>query len=144
MKKTTNHAALFDELANTVKTIGVDKTILVLKNAINTNDRTIRFVVNLVCLEMDVSFDKVKGTVTNEDNINYARGFIVYYVRQSFEIKRWDILRILLNREYNSTLWRAEKLILNLNPKILRHRPFCDKKKKMDELIANHILKQKK
>lgn len=141
MSKRTLSGNVVTEMLKTTQTIGNQKTIDALKTARNGamgGQPHIEYVVSIVCTELSVSFEDVKNNVTNSvsDDMLYAKGFIVYYLRRKFETE-WVVLKNLLDRD-QSTLHKSKKLITDLNSNHSHDKPYCDHKKKLDDILKKY------
>jgi hypothetical protein len=137
---------LTNELAATIGMIGFKKTIAALQNSRiswEKEEPAIRFVVEMVCTQYSVSFVSMtdERTTSPNEEIKYARAFILYYLRSNFEIS-WPDLRTLLKRHQNH-LHREIKLIDNLKPGLAADCIHLDNKKSFDQRIKKYITTKK-
>ena len=131
----TNVSTLLDEVKKTVDARGEDATVQALRNARNIDDNSsIQFIINIVCTQFSISREKLAKEKT--DVTKYAKGFIVYYLRTSFNTE-WSIIKVVLDHKDQSWLYDLMKLVKELKPKLPAHVTWLSAKEKMDKQIKN-------
>lgn len=128
---------LLHELQQTIDARGAAATIALLRNARETvsENTHLQFVVVSVCNQLSISIDQMmKG---KDDTAKYAKGYIVYYLRNDFEID-WPEIKSLLHISSQSWLWETMKLIKDLKPRLAAHANWVEFKKDLDKQIKNY------
>jgi hypothetical protein len=132
-------SSLLDEVKETVRVRGLEATVALLRNARqNTSaDQNIQFVIVSVCNLLQVSIEHLLNQTSNDDPTKYAKGFIVYYLRNDFSIS-WTNIKVLLNHKNHVWLWQLQKLIRNLKPKVPADVQWLLIKEKLDDVMRDY------
>src|SRR5436190_9273931 len=115
------------ELNHTINSIGVPATIALLRNSREqvSPDQKISFVVIAVCNQLTITVPDLQNKT--DDRIQYAKGFIIFYLRKHFRIK-WKDIKLVLNHRNQSWLWQLKKSIDQLKPNLGAHADWCKAK----------------
>lgn len=126
------------EFTETMKRIGIDKTIMALRNArsINEKDPDIAFIIELVCNHFSLEFSVIIEEKGTQDKYTYCRAFIIFYLTRIFKVT-WPDMRILFKRD-QSNLYRTAKFISDLDCRLQHHKPYCEMKQYFDERIKKY------
>lgn len=93
-----NAIILFQELLNTIESIGVDETTKALsiarRETLSLQDKRIDFIVKSVCESFNVATDEVFTSKDRNTNRLYAFKFIVYYLYECFDFSYPEIALI--------------------------------------------------
>lgn len=131
-----------EELQRTLSLMGFKKTIEALKNARQIHEEkepVVMFVVQMVCNEYAVNFQQITDNKSTRpsDAVNYARAFIIHYLRKPFEIG-WEDLKTLLKRKDQSSLFKWGRLVTDLKPYLAQDKQHCQKKEVFDQKIKKY------
>lgn len=93
-----NAIILFQELLNTIESIGVDETTKALsiarRETLSLQDKRIDFLVKCICESFNVATDEVFTSKDRNTNRLFAFKFIVYYLYESFDFSYPEIALI--------------------------------------------------
>lgn len=130
---------LLDELLKTIEVRGEKATVALLKNGRNNfwEDGYIRFVFETVCDCMQLTGTELyDGTTADGDTIKYAKGFIVYYLRE--KKITWNDISICLKQKDQSWLFRLMKMIRELKTYLSSDAEWISIKNKLDQIIKKY------
>lgn len=128
-----------EEFTQTMKMVGIEKTIAALQNARSVNkdkDLHIAFIIKMVCTHCNVLFDDVVNYTGYGDDMLYPKAFMIFYLDKEFEVS-WADLRILFKRD-QSSLFKSAKRVKNLDEKLPPHKRWCLAKTDFDLAIKKY------
>jgi hypothetical protein len=134
---------ILDEVRKTIETCGEQATIALLRNARQeiSPHNDIKFVITCVCNILQVSIDRLVHGTSNDESTKYAKGFIVYYLRNDFQVG-WKEIKTLLNHRNQSWLWELMKLIKTLKPRFAADIPWILLKQRLDTMLKDYKTKK--
>lgn len=133
MSKQPSASILLDEIKKTIDAKGEESVIKLLRNAREIDDnKIVQFVVTMVITHFAINRNQLIHDKT--DTSKYAKGFIIFYLRQNFDMEWWQ-LKILLELKDQSWLYKLMKLVRELKPKLPAHAMWLAAKSKFDNEI---------
>lgn len=141
-KEKISIADLLEQLKETISRRGLKGTMELLRQGHDKdNDGHIQFVVAMVCTHFTITIDQLLQE--KNDKTKYAKAFVVFYLRNDFDIE-WSVIKIALNHKDQSWLWQLMKLVKELKPKLPAHTQWLAAKNNFDEQLKQYLKQQKK
>lgn len=141
-KEKISTSDLLDELNTSIKLHGVKATMDMLRqNNEKAHAGHIQFVVAMVCRQFTISIEQMMQE--KNEATKYAKGFIVFYLRNDFKTE-WSIIKSALGQKDQSWLWRLMKLVKELKPKFPAHATWLVAKNNFDGQLKEYFKQQKK
>lgn len=144
MSATNDHlSTLLEELNKTVQQKGPEAVIALLRNSRTpvADDDDIKFVAVSVCNEIGIEMHILINEQANDDASLYAKGFIVYYLRESFQVE-WSVIKALLKHRNQSYLWKLMQNVKTLKSYLAAQAAYYQHKSKLDEIINSYKSKK--
>jgi len=141
-KEKVSTSDLLEELNTSIKLHGVKATMDMLRqNNEKAHTGHIQFVVAMVCRQFTISIEQMMQE--KNETTKYAKGFIVFYLRNDFKIE-WATIKVVLDHKDQSWLWQLMKMIKELKPKLPVHAKWLTAKNNFDGQLKEYFKQQKK
>lgn len=134
-----------EEVNKTILMIGLEATIRSLRNARgNVSEKeTIKFTMLTVCNVMEIDLPQLyKKNDNKSETVRYAKAFIVFYLRNEFEIE-WKEIMEALNHNDRTWLWELLKTVEEMKPNLPVNKKWIEIKGKINQEIQDFKIQKK-
>ncbi len=140
-KEKITTSTILEEVNKTLLMIGLESTVRALRYAREnpSGEHIIKFTILTVCRVLEIEIHQLSERT---ETIRYAKGFIVFYLRNEFEIE-WKEIKQALNHRDQSWLWDLLKTIEEMKPNLPVNKKWMEAKQKIDQQIKEFKIQKK-